>query len=470
MSTIAAIATPPGAGGIGIVRISGPRAKDVLARVFLSHSPNFENFQPWRLHRGRMLDRHGEELDDVLAVFMPGPGTFTGEDVAEIHCHGGPFLLQEALESVLSLGARPAGRGEFSRRAYINGKLDLSQAEAVAELISAPSREAARLGLNRLDGQLGRKTASLREELDDLRARATLGVDFPDDEVPSLGAEEFANAVDAVADSVARLLQGKRRAQLMQEGAQVVLVGAPNAGKSSLLNALLGRQRALVTDVPGTTRDFIEESCHFCGLPVRLVDTAGLRTQQEESDADPVEALGMAATRKQLEAADLLLVVVDGAHLGKMGGSASTCPDRIAAEILAQAAQASIPALIVWNKCDLCVPDHWPPAWAGNFPVCLASAATGAQVEELAALARAQLLATAPAIESGLAPNARQALALESALEELKALSADIRSGQTHDCCLVRLDAAAAALGDVVGFGTATEVLDRIFAQFCIGK
>ena len=473
MSTIAAIATPPGAGGIGIVRISGPRAKDVLARVFLSLSPDFENFRPWRLHRGRMLDRHGEELDDVLAVFMPGPRTFTGEDMAEIHCHGGPFLLEEALLSVLSLGARQAERGEFSRRAFENGRLDLSQAEAVAELIGASSREAARLGLNRLDGQLGRQTAGLREELDDLRAHAVLGVDFPDDEVPALAPEAFAGAVDTVAASVRRLLAGKRRAHLMQDGALVVLAGAPNAGKSSLLNALLGRERALVTDIPGTTRDFLEERCDLTGLPVRLVDTAGLRVRGAGAPADPVEAMGMALTRDRLAAADLVLVVVDGARLGEAGARARACPDPVTAEILALAAPGGVPALIVWNKCDVCAPaapGSWPPPWATGLPACQVSAATGAHLEELAALVRAQLLETAPAAEGALAPNARQALALERALEELAALAADIRAGQPHDCCLARLDTAAAALGEVTGLGTSAEVLDRVFEHFCIGK
>lgn len=473
MSTIAAIATPPGAGGIGIVRISGPRAKDVLARVFLSHSPDFENFRPWRLHRGRMLDRHGEELDDVLAVFMPGPRTFTGEDMAELHCHGGPFLLQTALESVLCLGARQAERGEFSRRAFLNGRMDLSQAEAVAELIGATSREAARLGLNRLDGQLGRQTAALREELENLRAHACLGVDFPDDEVPALPPDAFARAVDGVAASVRRLLSGKRRARLMQEGALTVLVGAANAGKSSLLNALLGRERALVTDIPGTTRDFLEEQCDFGGLPVRLVDTAGLRTARDGAHADPVEALGMALTRDRLGAADLLLVVLDGARLGEAGARAAACPDPVTAEILALAADAGIPSLLVWNKCDLCAPqapDSWPPLWGRHLPACMVSAATGAHVEELVRLARAQLLETAEPGDGALAPNARQALALERALEELDALSADIMAGQPHDCCLARLDTAAAALGEVTGLGTAAEVLDRVFEHFCIGK
>ena len=256
----------------------------------------------------------------------------------------------------------------------------------------------------------------------------------------------------------------------MQEGAQVVIAGAPNAGKSSLLNALIGRDRALVTDIPGTTRDFLEEHCDFTGLPVRLVDTAGLR--KDASGADPVEALGMALTRERVARADLVLVVVDGARLGEAGAKSPSVPDAVAAEILGLAAEAEVPALIVWNKCDVCAPGAalWPPAWAQGRPVALVSATTGEHLEDLAALARARLLVDAPAAEGSLAPNARQALALERALEELEALSADLRAGQPQECCLARLDLAAEALGEVTGVGTPAEVLDRVFEHFCIGK
>ncbi|MDD3684205.1 MAG: tRNA uridine-5-carboxymethylaminomethyl(34) synthesis GTPase MnmE, partial [Desulfovibrio desulfuricans] len=221
--TIAAIATPPGAGGIGIVRLSGPRAKEVLARMFLPLSAQVENFHPWLLHRGRVLDWNGEALDDALAVFMPGPRTFTGEDVAEIHSHGGPFLVQAVLESALRHGARQAERGEFSRRAFVNGRMDLSQAEAVAELIAAPSREALRYGLNRLEGVLGRRTAELREELEMLRAQMCLAVDFPDEEVEGMEPAALCEVLDRVMLAVRRLLAGSRRAQIVQQGAVVVL-------------------------------------------------------------------------------------------------------------------------------------------------------------------------------------------------------------------------------------------------------
>lgn len=465
MTTIAAIATAPGAGGIGIVRLSGPRAKEILARLFLPLSAGFVNFRPWQMHHGRVLDSHGEALDDVLAVFMPGPRTFTGEDVAEIHCHGGVFIVQAVLESALRLGARQAQRGEFSRRAFCNGRMDLSQAEAVAELVAAPSREAVRFGLTRLDGLLGRRVRALRTELDALRAQMCLAVDFPDEEVESLPPSAFAERVRLVCQSVDELLRAQRRARVMQQGAQVVLAGAVNAGKSSLMNALLGRQRALVTDVPGTTRDFIEEGCDLDGLPIRLVDTAGLRETDES-----VEHLGIALSREKLTQADAILLVVDGGALGQDGAAAAICPEPAAAEVLATAGDT--PVLLVWNKADLCDPAVFPPAWAGQRPALRLCARSGEGLDELADRLRACILAdtaeTPP--EDGLAPNARQALALERARHELEGLHADILAETPYDCCAVRLDAATAFLDEVTGSNSTEEVLNSIFEQFCIGK
>lgn len=465
MTTIAATATAPGAGGIGIVRLSGPRAKEILARLFLPLSAGFVNFRPWQLHHGRVLDSHGEALDDVLAVFMPGPRTFTGEDVAEIHCHGGVFIVQAVLESALRLGARQAQRGEFSRRAFCNGRMDLSQAEAVAELVAAPSREAVRFGLSRLEGLLGRRVRALRTELDGLRAQMCLAVDFPEEEVESLPPSAFAGRVLDVMQALEGLLRAQRRARVMQQGAQVVLAGAVNAGKSSLMNALLGRQRALVTDIPGTTRDFIEEGCDLDGLPIRLVDTAGLREATES-----VEHLGIALSREKLAQADAILLVVDGGALGEDGAAAAVCPEPAAAEVLETA--GDIPVLLVWNKADLCDPAVFPPRWAGRRPALRLCARSGAGLDELAARLRECILAgtaeTPP--EDGLAPNARQALALEQARRELEGLHADILSGMPYDCCAVRLAAATAYLDEVTGSNSTEEVLNSIFEHFCIGK
>ncbi|MBQ9406003.1 MAG: tRNA uridine-5-carboxymethylaminomethyl(34) synthesis GTPase MnmE [Desulfovibrio sp.] len=467
--TIAAIATPPGIGAIGIVRFSGSEAKGILARMVQPLSPRFKDFRPWQLHRARALDWHGTALDDVLAVFMPGPQTFTGEDTAEIQCHGGPVVVQAILESVLRHGARQAQRGEFTRRAFMNGRIDLSQAEAVAELVAAPSREALRYGLNRLDGLLGQRIRELAAKLEGLRTSLCLAVDFPEEETEVLEPLALSAAVDEAIGALQRLLAGSRRANVMQQGALVVLAGAVNAGKSSLLNALLGRNRALVTAIPGTTRDYLEEACDLMGVPVRLIDTAGLR-RGGEAGLEAVERLGMVRSREKLAEADAILLVLDGARLGDEGAAALSCPDPAAEEVLN--AVGATPMLVVWNKCDVCMPTVFPPRWLEKQSCCAVSALSGAHVEELAAMLRALLLSSTGGepVEDGLAPNARQSLALENALEELQALREDVLAGQPYDCCAVRLEMACEHLGDVTGVSSPAEVLNSIFAQFCIGK
>lgn len=304
--TISAIATAAGAGGIGIIRLSGPKAKAIVARMFLPFSSNFSNFKPWTLHRGRIVDATGEPLDEALVVFMPGPRSFTGEDVAEIQCHGGPALMRVLLETTLLFGARLAERGEFTRRAFLNGRMDLTQAEAVAEMIAAPTRAALRVGATKLDGLLGRRVGEIRRQLEHLRMMLCVALDFSEDDVPMLEPQEFLQGLAGVREAVKVLCRGYARSRCWQEGALVVLAGAVNVGKSSLLNALLGRNRALVTDIPGTTRDFLEELLDIHGLPVRLTDTAGLR-----ETCDVVEHLGVIRSRERMEAADVVLLVVE---------------------------------------------------------------------------------------------------------------------------------------------------------------
>lgn len=459
--TITAIATPPGAGGIGIVRLSGPEAKVFLARIFLPMSPRFMNFRPWTLHRGRVLDGQGESLDDVLAVFMPGPRTFTGEDVAEIHCHGGPAILRSVLETLMGLGARLAERGEFSRRALLNGRMDLTQAEAVAEMIAAPTQEAVRLSAAKLDGLLGRRVTELRDKLERLRMELCVAVDFPEEEVECLAPEAFLGVIDDVAAAVETLLAGYRRCRCWHEGAVVVLAGAVNAGKSSLMNALLGRNRALVTDIPGTTRDFLEEYISLDGLPVRLTDTAGLR-----ESADVVESLGVERSRERMRQADVVLLVLDGAH----GAQAAEAMREEAAALLEC---RTPPLLVVWNKCDMHPEPIIPPEWQASAAGCVSvSARQGEGLETLAESLRALILQQGGGEPrtGDLAPNLRQADALRGAMEELQLLRADIGAGLPYDICAVRLDAAAARLREVTGLDSPDEMLDRIFSTFCIGK
>ncbi|MDL2317314.1 tRNA uridine-5-carboxymethylaminomethyl(34) synthesis GTPase MnmE [Desulfovibrio sp. OttesenSCG-928-A18] len=334
--TIAAFGTAPGIGGIAVLRISGPEALRILSQLFVPaptarggqthpagdgaaqkegalaasrardmgrHSPCF---RPRYMHFGHVLDKNGEFLDSVLAVFMPGPHSATGEDVAEIHCHGGQGICAALLEAAFAAGARHAAPGEFTRRAFLNGRMDLTQAEAVAELIASPTREGARLASAKLEGALGGRVRSIREALDALRIQIALAVDFPDEDAELLDAADFARTITGTRQAIARLLASFERARLWREGALAVLAGKVNAGKSSLLNALLGRERAIVSPEAGTTRDYIEESVNLDGLCLRLADTAGIRT-----GGGMVEAEGIRRSADLAAGADLLLFVKD---------------------------------------------------------------------------------------------------------------------------------------------------------------
>lgn len=467
--TIAAIATPLGVGGIGIVRISGKKAKPLLSRIFLPLSPRFVNFRPWTLHRGRVVDTKSLPVDDVLAVFMPGPRTFTGEDVVEIHCHGGQAILRTVLETLMALGARLAERGEFSRRALLNGRMDLTQAEAVAEMIAAPTREALRLSTSKLDGVLGQRIGELRDRLELLRMQLCVAVDFPEEEVECLSPQEFCEVAQSVKEAVDSLLAGYQRCRCWQEGAAVVLAGAVNAGKSSLMNALLGRNRALVTDIPGTTRDFLEEFIDLDGLPVRLTDTAGLR-----ETGDRVEALGVARSRERMEGADVVLLVLDGSRGAAAVDDLSVALGEALPPLLDRAASKEQPILLVWNKVDVTPPAPLPAPW-NALPLLVTSTknmAAGCGLETLAAAVRQAVLQGHGGEPRGgeLAPNMRQAHLLRQARQELDALAADIMCSLPYDVCAVRLDSAVALLGEITGLNSTDEMLDRIFATFCIGK
>ncbi len=457
--TIAAIATAPGPGGIGIVRISGPEARGILERLFRPASGRsaLQEALPWMLRRGVILDDAGRPLDDALAVFMPAPRTFTGEDVVEFQCHGGPVLLDNVLEACLGAGARPAERGEFTRRAFLNGRMDLTQAEAIAEMIAAPSRQEARLAATRLNGLLGRRIDALRGRLEELRARICLAVDFPEEEVECLPPEAFMEGIASVREAVVSLLAGFERSRCWREGILVALAGPVNAGKSSLMNAFLGRERAIVTEYPGTTRDFLEEPVRFAGLPARLVDTAGLR----ETD-NPAEAQGIRMGRDMIASADVVLLLVDGTE------GVTTASRRLLQDMGPER------TLTVWNKLDLATPpDDWYETLLPSGGQAVVSARTGQGLEELAESVRRLALQRTQGQEpepDEAAPNLRQARSLERVRDELEALTDDVRSGIPYDLCAVRLESAAAVMAEITGLDTPDDVLNRIFASFCIGK
>ncbi|MCR5814811.1 MAG: tRNA uridine-5-carboxymethylaminomethyl(34) synthesis GTPase MnmE [Desulfovibrio sp.] len=463
MSTIAAVATPQGNGAIGIVRISGPEALSLLTKIVLPSALSFDHFRPWVMHRGRFQAEDGSFLDDVLGVYMPAPKTYSGEDMAEIHCHGNPLILQSVLARLFQLGARPAQRGEFTKRAFLNGRLDLSQAEAVGELVGAVSRTALADSVQRLCGHLSQKMADLRGRVDALRAELAVACDFPDDEVECLERSRFLEDLSGLQRALEALLAGSKRGRLMQEGARVVLAGAVNAGKSSLMNALLGRERALVTEVAGTTRDFLEEFCDLDGLPVRLIDTAGLHAQSQ----DPVELLGIARGQACLEHCDAIVLVFDQSRWQQKPAAAS-CPDSDYAEILSNYAQT--PKLLVWNKRDLVAAGFDLPCWAKDYDNCFVSCLNGQGLDELARRLHDLLLGSAEPASEHVSCNVRQALALSKAGKELSALICDVRANVPYDLCAVRLDLLAEMLGEVIGVSTPDEVLNAVFDRFCIGK
>lgn len=462
---IVAVATPPGQGGVGIVRLSGPGSLGVLQALLARDPSRPPAFVPRFLRHGWVhavsAEGERERLDEVLAVYMPGPASFTGEDVAEIHCHGGQAVLMEVVASACRLGARMAEKGEFTHRAFLNGKYDLTQAEAVAEMIAAPSRQGLRLAQAKLSGLLGRRVDELREILESLRARTALAIDFPEEEAEALHPGIFLADLERAREGMASLLASYKRARHWREGVSVILAGQVNVGKSSLLNALLGRTRAIVSAVPGTTRDFIEEALDLDGLRARIVDTAGLR-----ESADPVEREGVAASLALVESADIVLFVTeafrdltDAERAFLKGGGKRVFVIRNKADILAGPERDQVLAQTVFE----------------GFPSSAVSARDGTGMEDLAAAIRRAALAFGGASEEepehgDIVPNLRQSELLASALAETEALIADVAAGVPCDLFSVRLDAAAMYLGEITGFAATDDILGRIFSSFCIGK
>lgn len=468
--TIVAIATASGPGAVGIVRLSGPGALALATALFRSPRPGFSGFTPRRLHHGSLVDAAGRVLDEVLVAVMPGPGSFTGEDTAEFHCHGGPAVLRAVLEELLALGARLARPGEFTLRAYRNGKLDLTQAEAIAETIAAPTRAALHLAQLKLSGALSRRISGLRAVLESLRAQLCLAVDFPDEDVECLPLPLLRQKALEAAEDVGRLLAGVERARAWREGVLAVLAGRVNAGKSSLLNALVGRRRAIVSATPGTTRDYLEEQLDLSGLLVRLVDTAGLRGPESGEpgkgigslDAvDPVEAQGQDLSREFMGRAEAVLYVLDAAlPLHPV--------DRTALAVLAPAR-----TLLVLNKSDLpgACGEALDAARTLGLECVRVSAKTGEGLEELCARLRERLVGgCAEPDPDEVAPNARQASVLRRARAELAALADDALAGMPYDILGVRLEASCRLLAELTGEIAPDEVLDSIFSRFCIGK
>ena len=431
--TIAAIATPPGRGGIGVVRVSGAQAPAIASRV-LGVVP-----EPRHATHAVFRDARGEILDEGIALYFPAPHSYTGEAVLELQGHGGPVVMQALLGACLDAGARLAEPGEFTRRAFLKGKLDLAQAEAVADLIDAASREAARSALRSLSGEFSAAIRALQSRLIELRTLTEAMLDFPEEEVDRLHRDAAAARLVEVRRALDDVLSKSRQGSLLRAGIHVVLAGRPNVGKSSLLNRLAGEERAIVTPVPGTTRDALREPIQIEGVPLVMVDTAGLR-----ASADIVERLGIERAERELERADVVLAVFD----------ATQQKDEL--ESLPGAALR----IEVFNKIDL-VPGFRPPA--GALAV---SAKTGSGLERL----RKAILEAAgwtSAGESVFLARERHLRALELAREHLAAAAGE---SLRWEFFAEELRLAHAALGSITGEFSADDLLGEIFARFCIGK
>ncbi|MBI5578577.1 MAG: tRNA uridine-5-carboxymethylaminomethyl(34) synthesis GTPase MnmE [Deltaproteobacteria bacterium] len=464
-STIAAIATPAGSGGISIIRVSGPNAVPIAAALFQpcaggsGNRPAGPPFESHRLYYGHIVDpANGRTLDEILLSVMKAPRSYTREDVVEINAHGGPVAVRSILEAVLRQGARLAEPGEFTRRAFLNGRIDLTQAEAVADLINARSERSLESAATQLEGGLRREVQTIRSFCLDLLVRLAAGIDFPDDvgeliDIP----ETVAGLQERMVMPLKRLIRNHVQGRVIHEGLKVAIVGRPNVGKSSLMNRLLARDRAIVTPYPGTTRDVIEDTLMVQGVPVMLSDTAGLH-----ASPDPIETLGMERTLANCGSADLVLFVLE-AHR-PLGGEDLRVYERICAR----------PLLIVLNKIDLLdgsapkaeVPDDWSRA-----PCVRISALSGQGVEELLELLiQAATGASGLEVAGAVIPNLRQKELLELSLESATAAASDLVNGFPPELAGIHLSRAEASLGEILGTTVKADILDAIFSRFCIGK
>ena len=457
--TIAAIATPMAPCAIGILRLSGPGAVAAADRVFSPFRGAPMSERPDRtLVYGTLHDREGAVIDHCLCAVSRAPHSYTGEDTAELQCHGSPAALALGLEALFAAGARQAGPGEFTRRAFLNGKLDLTRAEAVADLIHAESPAAARQAAGQLGGALERAADGVYDRLADLCAHFHAVLDYPDEDIAPFEAEELAGALKEAAGELDALAATYERGRLLNEGAPCAIVGRPNAGKSTLFNALLGYDRAIVTDIPGTTRDTVEERANFGGVLLRLIDTAGLREAGDEA-----ERLGVERSRRAVARAELILAVTDGA--GEF-----TREDREALEL---AASSGRPWIWIASKRDLTGPTAlWATGWEGNAPAAAVSlsAKTGEGLKELEQAVSA-LYPEPPASRAGaMLTNARQAEAAGRAREAVRRGAAALEAGLSPDAVVADVEEAMSALGELTGRTVSEDVTARIFERFCVGK
>ena len=449
--TIVAQATPPGRGGVGILRVSGPKAAHV-AQVVLGKlpKPRYADYLPFR-------NEDNSVLDQGIALFFPNPNSFTGEDVLELQGHGGPVILDLLLKRILQIpGVRIANPGEFSERAFLNDKLDLAQAEAIADLIDASSEQAARSAINSLQGAFSTHINEMVESLTHLRIYVEAAIDFPDEEIDFLSDGIIEGKLNTVIAELDDVRAQARQGSLLREGMKVVIAGRPNAGKSSLLNALAGREAAIVTDIAGTTRDVLREHIHIDGMPLHIIDTAGLREASDE-----VERIGIERAWKEIEQADRVLFMVDSTTTD------ATAPEDIWPDFMARL-PSTLPVTVIRNKSDL-TGENVEITAQGNYPMIRLSARDGMGIELLRDHLK-EAMGFSGNTEGGFLARRRHLQALNTAAEHLQQGHEQLVYAKSGELLAEELRLAQQALSEITGEFTSDDLLGRIFSSFCIGK
>jgi len=457
--TIAALATPPGDGGIAVIRLSGPESLDILRSIFrpggMEEAPQF---LPRMLYHGHIIDPESEnKVDEVLAVFMKSPASYTGEDVVEIHSHGGHIVPKRILDIIFGLGARPANPGEFSLRAFLNGKMDLAQAEAVADIVNAQTEDALKQAELQLEGTLSNKILEIKDIILDILAEVEAQVDFPEEDIDPIVKSALISRTEDILAGLGALLDSYREGRILKYGVGTAIIGKPNVGKSSLLNRLVMKERAIVSPIPGTTRDFIEESIDVRGIPLRLVDTAGIR-----ATGDEIERTGVALAKKKAGEAELVIAVIDG----------SAPLDEDDYEVLKELQGKQ--AILAVNKSDagLAVSQNDLPAHIPLGRIVHTSAKTGIGIEDLKNAVSTLLRGDAGRAETGeiVLTELRHKLAIEKASESLSSFLKLLDAGESPEFLALDLRVALDSLGEITGEVTTEDVLGRIFSKFCVGK
>lgn len=453
--TIAAISTPLGEGGIGIVRISGPQAVKIASEIFISpKGKDLQNVKSHTIHYGLIVNPDtNEKVDEVLLSIMRAPKTYTTEDIVEINCHGGYITLKKILDLILKRGARLAEPGEFTKRAFLRGRIDLSQAESVIDLIRAKTEEAQKIALEHLSGKLSEKINQLRDRLMRICAHIEAYIDFPEEDIDGLTSREIEEEIGSLIGEIEKLIEGYEEGKIYREGVKAAIVGKPNVGKSSLLNALLMKERAIVTEIPGTTRDIIEEYVNIKGIPLKILDTAGIRESH-----DLVEIEGIRRTLKAVDDADLILLVLD----------LSREIDELDYLIMDRLSNKKV--IVVLNKRDIRSSNFNLPEKLKDYPKVEISALKGDGVNELKEVIFNSVITGKQYHEGVLVTKLRHKVALEGALGALQNALESFKKGEPLEIPAMFLREGLNYLGQIIGVVTTDEILDIIFSEFCIGK